>query len=76
MNVAWGSHSKLQYCYRIKLCVPVLIAVVDGIHRHSAELFAIADQHLRYKDVFLATAEAQHSHYWVNLHPKHLRQLQ
>ena len=56
-------------------CAPVLVAVVDGIDRHSAQLFAVADQHLRYKDVFLAAAEAEHLHHWIDLSLKYLGQL-
>ena len=55
--------------------LPVLIAVVDGVDRHGTKLFAVADEHLRYKDVLLTAAEAKHLHHRVNLRLKHLRQL-
>jgi len=54
---------------------PVLVAVVDGIDRHSTELFAVADQHLRDEDVFLTAAETKHLHHWVDLRLKYFRQL-
>jgi len=55
--------------------VLVLVAVVDGVDRHGAELFAVADERLRHKDVLLTAAEAEHLHHRINLRLKHLRQL-
>ena len=59
----------------LRLFLPVLIAVVDGIDRHGAELFAVADKRLRHEDVLLTTAEAKHLHHGVDLRLKHFRQL-
>ena len=55
---------------------PVLVAVVDGVDWHRTQLFAVADQHLRNKHVFLTAAEPQHLHHRVDLGLKHLGQLQ
>jgi len=60
---------------RSSIIIPVLIAVVDGVDRHRAELFAVADEHLGDEDVLLSAAEAEHLHHRVDLRLKHLRQL-
>ena len=72
-------HKRDTVVYQLLLqcfILPVLVAVVDGVDWDGAELFAVADQHLRHKDVLLAAAEAEHLHHRVNLRFEHLRQLQ